>query len=504
MSPNDAKIKSIHFFAPCRVVGGGVTACVRFAETLVKEHGIKVFYIDYEDGSAQGLVNSQEITFVKYIEGEIISIDEDTHLLTFLHYLDMVREDIQLTSNSKLLFWSISPESFSWLSKDVSMSYRTFCKQLSDKSSRLILQTLNEPHWNYLQTLIQKLNDNNALCLTELQTYMALKDVLEVNLPNDCYIPIPISRDNNVCNNGIISKEEINIAWLGRLEEDKYCCLLNILENANHYSQKYNKIINLHIIGYGSLEEQVKSLQVNEKLNVIFTGKIVQNELNNYINQNIDILFAQGTSCLEAAKLGIPSVPLDWSWSKMPIDLIKFRWLFESDGFCVGSYLSEALFEEPLVQAPHNFDEIINHISSDQMKHETGQLCLKYALSNHSIEASTKHLLQHLQLTKLTPEILNDLPSLPQDTPGKLQKLITVTYKIIKNILRIIWSPILLAQFMITCITTAFSQFTRFLYILVTKLPTALRLILISNLPKKERKFLLETLKSLLLNRLST
>jgi hypothetical protein len=497
MSSNNAKIDSIHFFAPCRVVGGGVTACVRFAERLVEEYGLKVFYIDYEDGSAEGLVTSSKITFIKYIEGKTVSINQDTHLFTFLHYLDMLKQDIQLTSNSKLLFWSISPESFSWLSSDVSTSYKTFCKQLSDKSARIILQTTDQLQLTYLQTLIQQLVDCKSLCLTELQTYRVLQNVLEVNIPADCYTPIPITSNSNVSSSGIISKQEINIAWLGRLDEDKYFCLLNILENASHYSQKYNKITNFHIIGYGSLEEQIKAIPVDEKVNIVFAGKIVKQELNNYINQNVDILFAQGTSCLEAAKLGIPAVPLDWSWSKMPINMIKFRWLFESEGFCVGSYLGEAFFEDPLVKAPHNFDEIVNHISTDEIKRETGQLCLNYALANHSVEASTQRLLQYLQSTELTPEIFKTFPLPPKNVASKLHKLISLTRQIIKTVLN-------LMQFLLTCIIKVCSQFMRFSYTLMTKFPIAIRLILIPNLPKKEKKLLLGALKSLFWSKLYT
>ena len=104
-----------------------------------------------------------------------------------------------------------------------------------------------------------------------------------------------------------------------------------------------------YVIGDGDCESIVKSFKPRKGLEIRFLGTIVTN-LDEILLEH-DVVFAMGTSALEAAKLGIPSVLMDASYYEFPKDY-RYRWLFESEEYVLGYMLpSEKIRKSKLVMA---------------------------------------------------------------------------------------------------------------------------------------------------------
>ena len=96
--------------------------------------------------------------------------------------------------------------------------------------------------------------------------------------------------------------------------------------------------------------------KINNKYNfkIEYKGTLAGKKLSNYLISNIDLLMSMGTSALVGAKLGIPTVLLDASYIKIPNDY-KYKWLFESDGATLGSFIES----QDMTNNIHSFQDII-------------------------------------------------------------------------------------------------------------------------------------------------
>ena len=69
----------------------------------------------------------------------------------------------------------------------------------------------------------------------------------------------------------------------------------------------------------------------NKFFAVEFHGNLKYKNLINLLNNSVDLSFAMGTSALDSAKIGIPTVLVDYSFKK--IKNYKFRWIFDTQNF---------------------------------------------------------------------------------------------------------------------------------------------------------------------------
>jgi hypothetical protein len=135
------------------------------------------------------------------------------------------------------------------------------------------------------------------------------------------------------------------MAWLGRLSDFKIHILLRTLERASAYAARTRQAIVFHVVGDGPEEARIAGGQYeHEWFSIVRAGILVNEALDEYFVTNVDLLAAMGTSALEGARLGVPTILLDVSYGAVPASY-RFRWLHESDRFTLGRLIDHRMLE---------------------------------------------------------------------------------------------------------------------------------------------------------------
>ena len=133
----------------------------------------------------------------------------------------------------------------------------------------------------------------------------------------------------------------------------------------------------------------------NFKLNII--GSLTPSEVDLFLINNADVVTAMGTSALEGAKFGIPTILLDFNYLKIKNDY-KFRWLFSTLDYDLGHEIKNSDYEINNTSLENIIFQLLNDY--DKISNQT----LNYFKNNHDINTITTLFIKRVQKTKLTYE----------------------------------------------------------------------------------------------------
>ncbi|MBB6692215.1 glycosyltransferase [Cohnella xylanilytica] len=376
-------IRSITFFYPSHVIGGTEFLFIRMAEAL-SDLGYIVYIIDYENGFLKTNCKNGKVNFIKYQESEKTLLDFDTHLISPLSFLRKVQHDLICCSDVRLFFWCIHPHNLLW-----TFHLWEYFKHLNSNAIHNLLKSIFPQSMAPTLNVIRYLHDNNGLAFMDYPNYQTNSRAFGFTATSPNYLPIPIISKKR--QNVIQSKRgnfPIKIVWLGRLCVDKTPPLLKIMKDANRYAEKYGTPLDFYVIGDGEYRPQVEDLPLSPLVNRIMLGTLVREELDSCL-VDVDIAFATGTSCLETAQLGIPSILIDPSFSPVP-DNYRYTWLSNVEGYSLGNLVNEIDQFKGL-----SFSEVIDQY--EDYGPQIGKDCYEYVQSNHTIGVVTEKLLHFLE-----------------------------------------------------------------------------------------------------------
>lgn len=273
---NDLKIC---FYMPSRIVGGCEFLFLRIADYLAQNVNNKVYYIDYKDGFVKKTLKKTNVKFINYSDNKKIYKIEDNCIvitpITLAFNLPIFKNQ-----NIKFLFWNLHPENINWLKNTSKMSF------------------------SQVANFLKLLSNTTGLLNQDIVPYSKAKTYYEKCSKN--YLPALLNNSNFRIKKSLIKPKELNLTWLGRLDNDKIYSLINLLDNLKNI--QIDKKIKMHIIGDGNAKEKINLDLYKDYMDIDFTGVIIGDELNTYLQNNTDILFGMGISMVEAEKLGIPAV----------------------------------------------------------------------------------------------------------------------------------------------------------------------------------------------------
>jgi len=391
----------IVFFYPSYVVGGAEYLFVRLAEYLSCNH--ECYIVDYSDGIYRKLCKSDtKVNFIKYKEN--FNLPPDSYILTYPNTMYQLLNNRSIMQEEyKIIFWAVHPDNFQTLifTKKIFPGY--FIKKIFYK---LIQQTIN--------ALINK----RSLVIMDggiIQRYNELY-AMPKNLTYD-FCPIPVIVEDNLKYMKKVNSV-IKCVWLGRLSEEKVFSLLKVIEDINN---NITKEVEFDIIGEGKFKKLLYNLKLNSNIKLNFLGTITNNL--DSILLNYDILFGMGTSVLEGAKLGIPSILVDPSYDSLPSDYL-YKWIFDTDDFVLGCFLPNPYSDKNTL----TMNDIFANITDLEKKRYISGKCYEYVLENHSLSNIANKIVEALKITNLR---MNDIKELPicKIYPKRLRNL----YRIIKK-----------------------------------------------------------------------
>lgn len=149
--------------------------------------------------------------------------------------------------------------------------------------------------------------------------------------------------------------------WIGRVDKDfKVLPLLRVIRDVASALNRgvLQGGIEFTIIGSGDSDDLLqKELTLITGIKFIWKGKVALSELKDLLTNNVDVLFAMGTSAIEGARFGIPTVIVQpFSHQEQEAEL-PYRWCHQTVGHATGEF--PWLPCEP-VQPKCDFDELWN------------------------------------------------------------------------------------------------------------------------------------------------
>lgn len=372
--------KKIAFFYPSRNIGGAQLLFARLAVFYLQQ-GIPVLIIDYEDGFILNYIFEQNYHPQFIIFNDLpIQIEDEVCLIQHLSAIHTFSKILHLPPTSTLIFWSIHPHNilslFRWTPIYTRVSY---------KFSKYFTSFFEPFRKRKIQSLLSDLFSKNALYYMDKSNYETSKEIGLLNKKCD-YIPIPIIEKNYQKDRK--NFEVTNFAWIGRITDSKINSFNYIVSGLSEIAKVRN--ITFNVIGQGdkSIVNSIKNIKV------IDHGIIQNDDLTHLLVSNIDCVFAMGTSVLESAILKIPSVLVDLSKTKFP-QYYKFRWIFETSGFSLGS-------EAKRSKGTIGFNDICKVVFDPEEYDRISEECYLYTKNNHNIGSTAEKLLRAVKESRFT------------------------------------------------------------------------------------------------------
>ena len=343
--------KSLCIIHPALNVGGGSFVYKKILERLEKETNLNLYYMDYPNG---------------YISQEFKNVGSRVHCLPYnpdTEHFPISEKCIvvcnstrivmlpKMNKKNKILLWHYETIPCTWnvvLLDNEAKKYLKLCKK------------------------------NNAMCYIDWASRDVLNRYWNVGFKNKDYIFCSIPEKQFKPQYKLCQKNTLNVGWIGRLAHDKIQSIFYIIENLAQY--KTDKKIRFHIVGTGLCDNMVRQFcQKYKNIEFIFTGTIQRENLDDYILNNIDLLFAMGASVLEGASLKIPSaVVLE---DTKPIADKDAFWLFDTKEYCVG-VLKEQKKDFKIKYT--SISDMLSVVDSDEGKKLIGERCYDYYLKHFS------------------------------------------------------------------------------------------------------------------------
>ncbi|BCK18638.1 glycosyltransferase family 4 protein [Vibrio cholerae] len=329
-------LDEIIFFYPSYTLGGVQTLFIRTLNKLAKE-GIRVGYCDFHDGTLRkSLKDNSEISYVTL--DDIRNIKSNL-IVTSANYMNVSK--LIFHRDSKLLFWFLSP-------------YNLPILNLSQKTN-IDFKSINIIDWMYNGF------ENIDYLLKKESVYFMDKLCFEINgspeVNYDSFLPLYIDMPEFDASFGEDSNC-LNIAWIGRIDLSvKYHCVVYLIEEFEKI-KKCNKFkyVTLTIVGSGAGSEDIKKMCKNltccDYIN--FIDNVEYSRFHKFIASSFDVVFAHGTTCLESASVGVPTVCLDGSINKMR-EGYRFKWLFKRPSYDIG----RTEFDEDFSNIGSNLHDIL-------------------------------------------------------------------------------------------------------------------------------------------------
>ena len=358
--------ENIVFWLPSTVFGGYETCFSRLSTYMAKNFDFNVFYVDYKTGVAPTYLKNTGVSLIEYEDDEIINLPDNSCVFLPITWAYQTRINRKHMDNTKMCFWWAHPCSYDWTRGRAKVTK------------------------HFLLKFIKKALDKKAIHFMDSECERSCRDVVPT-CKDTLYLPVFIQPQDVVPKEQLISEEEINATWIGRLDGDKIFSLLNILHNFENY--KTNKKKKFHIIGIGDSEHLI-DISKYPSVEIIKTGKLVYEELDKYLLNHVDVMFGMGTSLLEAAKLGIPCALVKiLEKESLSDDYIS---LFNLDKYILG----------------YTDDDIVKHMKKDRMqdildgiinnKSEYIAKTTEYLSRYHTIQASAYRFIHNIGLSGLS------------------------------------------------------------------------------------------------------
>lgn len=394
------------FFCPSYTVGGVQTLFIRLANAFSNFHNVA--FVDYRSGFSSGRL-SPNVDHVEYVDSDRTKINENSILIIQANYATLPLDDIfDFSKNTKVFFWQLHPRNpYVSLPYSSKLNLNSFIVRILFRKQLKMIRQVTEfavKKDGYYAMDSSNVNSINIVC-PSLKVNMLPLYLGELNSLN--------SDDSNKRN---FVGRRVKVTWIGRLEKG---FKTNILERVLSDASEIKEELSIQIVGTGEGEIQIRNHSKACGLEVHYHGAVEENELKEIVKQS-DVVFAMGTSAIISSLESVPTICLDFSYSKVAPSYL-YRWLYESEGLSLGSLFNGDDFPS---ENKHSFIEVIESVRGNSF--EISKFCYNYVKENYFLPSS--HYSNLISKTKVNS---SDLLKLQKDN-AKSMVIEKIRYKAFK------------------------------------------------------------------------
>jgi hypothetical protein len=373
-------IPPLTFFFPYHEVSGVPVLFSRLATYLAVHCGCDVEVVDYADGyMARTLASDRHVRVRHFTPGTTLRVESDRLLVMQSILPATIHSELQPDPATRLLFWTLHPMNFVQTLMPVSAIRELQARRpwLTRLAGRTVLRRFTRE----LVSFVRGLHDAHSLVFVDGSTLRATCDSLGISIPHPQFVPTPcgISPANPTVDAPVHTP--LSAAWVGRLDDFKVPMLAYTLGALATVAETLRVPIHFTVVGDGPLANQIDDgAYTGCMFSISRAGTLAPTALDRFLSSEVDLLLAMGTSALEGAKLGVPTVLLDIAYGPVRAGYV-FRWLFDSTDFGLGSLMGY----RPAVPGNDSLTRIVADVLRD--RRALSSRTHSYCLANHSMES---------------------------------------------------------------------------------------------------------------------
>ena len=319
----------IVFYFPYREIGGVSVLFLRVAG-IIKDSR-RVIIVDFDDGyMAKNIPDGCEFLSCNKVR----DIPVDSIIVVQSCPFWSVNQSSELPLDVRVFYWNLHPDNLSpyIISKNTDNIYL--------KKLICLTKFISIFRKRKLISLVRYLSEKESIVFMDRENYSKTKTYLGDNF-GEVYLPILTAKATLESFSFPAIDDELLCSWVGRLDGFKLPILLHVIKRLGEIKTVRVK---LSIVGDGVGRSAIQdALDASENVTGEFLGSMDFGKLDEFlVTQNL--LFAMGTSALEGAKLGLPTICLDYSYTLIE-GIYKFRFIYEVESHSLGEEISDKHME---------------------------------------------------------------------------------------------------------------------------------------------------------------
>lgn len=386
-------LPKIYFCFPYRGVGGISLLFLRIAEELESKNLAETYLIDYSDGFMSKNMKSNASTLVEYSDEEDLVIPNEAVVVFQSMTPWSIFPRLEISNEAKVLFWNCYPFNLVPLLP----GFRKIM-QRNVSLSRFLFSSLL---FHYRKTMVEFTNfliSGSSLVFQDRVNVEVTEEYLDIEIENPVFLAVPSKEVPQVVHKPEpdILKNGLRIIWIGRVVDFKYFTLLRFLQDIDDLQPDLNFPIKITLMGSGDyMDLLLRNASKLEALSIEYIKEIDPSNIDNFLMKEADMLIAMGTSALEGAKLGIPTLLLDIAHRSVPKGY-KYTWFHEREGLV----LADIFRESDVELGNESLEKLINELINDYPR--LSVKALKHFQLNHSLEEVAQKMLDFSTKSKIS------------------------------------------------------------------------------------------------------
>jgi glycosyltransferase involved in cell wall biosynthesis len=393
-------MKKIVFCFPYKGVGGISVLFVRIAEYISSAGLAKCYLVDYDNGYMAQIRDPDLTELLVYPELGKVSIPDNASIVFQSITPWSMFPNIVIGKGSKLLFWNCHP-----LNLIPSIPGLRHLTAGTSWTSKFILYTLLIGFTVRVRRFLLFLIKNNAIVFMDGNNLRVSSECLGVKVKDPQFLSIPAKQASSRLwsQDPLADPRIIDFLWVGRIVDFKYYPLKRFLRDISEMLVAEDVSVTLTVVGTGDYYNRfLMDVDQQDKVQVRFIDHIGTDDLDRFITDNASIMLAMGTSALEGAKLGVPTLLLDFSYSEI-VGEYNYRWVHQTTDYNLGELLSKN--NEQATKGTSLWEKISEFKSSAEIISSRER---EYFLDNHDLPVVAKQLVDCIHGSSLEYQDLHD------------------------------------------------------------------------------------------------